>query len=81
LPVGLHDDLRRGEAERDERSDRLSAEEFVRRVAARERTTVDAAAEHVLAVLATLREAVGAAAFSDIVSELPPAYTPLLPRP
>jgi uncharacterized protein (DUF2267 family) len=81
LPLWLHEALRRGAAARDERSLRLGAEEFVERVAELEQTTLDAAADHVRAVLETLRDAVGAAEFSDVVAELPPDYTPLLPRP
>jgi uncharacterized protein (DUF2267 family) len=53
---------------------RMGLEQFVTRVAEREGVDPTDARAHARAVLVTLRRTVGPTAFSDIVSQLPPAY-------
>jgi uncharacterized protein (DUF2267 family) len=59
----------------------MSASEFVRRVAEREKATEDEARRDIRAVLAELREVVSVEEFSDIVVELSRDYDALLPTP
>jgi uncharacterized protein (DUF2267 family) len=77
LPIDFHEALKR---RRNDFVD-LSADEFVRRVAEREKATVDEARRHIRAVLAVLREVVSVEEFSDIVVELSKDYDTLLPLP
>ena len=59
---------------------RLSLTAFLREVARRERLPRGEALKHAKAVLAVLREAVGAKEFSDTVAQLPGEYRELLRR-
>jgi uncharacterized protein (DUF2267 family) len=81
LPIQLHEALRRGAAHADARSRAMPAEEFARRVAAREGASLRDATRHTRAVMATLRDAVGVEEFADVVVELPKDYDPLLRAP
>jgi uncharacterized protein (DUF2267 family) len=76
LPLDFHEPLRR---HRDELVP-MAADEFVHRVAERERTSADEARRHIRQVLAELRETVSVEEFSDIVVELPKDYDALLPH-
>lgn len=80
LPLELHRALRRGRTESDPLSRRMSRDEFVRRVAAREDIPLDEAAEHVRAVFFELRDAIGDE-FFDVSAQLPAEFAPLLPHP
>ncbi len=80
LPFELHPALRRGRTESDPLSRRMTMDEFVRRVAAREDIPIDEAAEHARAVFYELRDAI-AEEFFDVSSQLPAEYAPLLPHP
>ncbi|MBV8951746.1 MAG: DUF2267 domain-containing protein [Actinobacteria bacterium] len=80
LPIELHVALKRGRIHSDPVSQRMSMDEFVRRVAARERVPVDEAAEHVRAVFVELIDVIGEE-FFDVRSQLPPEYDRLLPGP
>lgn len=71
LPVELRAPLKRG---RVPTAVSMPVEEFVARVARREGTTPAAAAEHIRAVFATLRDALPESEFFDITSQLPAAY-------
>jgi uncharacterized protein (DUF2267 family) len=77
LPIDFHDVLKR---RRDEFVD-MSASEFVRRVAERDKASEDDARRHIRAVLAVLRDVVSIEEFSDIVVELSKDYDTLLPTP
>jgi uncharacterized protein (DUF2267 family) len=52
----------------------MSFADFVARVAEREGTTPELARHHAAAVFATLRDALTAEEFHDLLSELPRAY-------
>jgi uncharacterized protein (DUF2267 family) len=78
LPVELHEPLKRGGEQRDRPARRMSVDEFVLRVAARERVSPEQAPQHIRAVLEALREAVGEEYF-DVRAQLPPEYTSVLP--
>ena len=78
LPLRLHAPLRRGAARRDGHAKRMSLETFVEHVAQREGVPAAAAAQHVRAVLATLREAVGDDEFFDAKVQLGAGYEPVL---
>ncbi|MDX6692225.1 MAG: hypothetical protein QOG15_3682 [Solirubrobacteraceae bacterium] len=72
LPLALHDPLYAGRARSDGLAHHVSLDEFALRVAEREGTSdhVLAAREHVVAVLAALREALGDE-FWDVTVQLP----------
>jgi uncharacterized protein (DUF2267 family) len=74
LPVAFHTPLERGRMLSGDTAQRMSFDAFVRRVAELEGVSVDAAFEHVGAVLSTLREAVGEHEFLDVTSQLPSDY-------
>jgi uncharacterized protein (DUF2267 family) len=80
LPVELHPPLRRG-AERTRKAERMSLEDFIRRVAEREGTDAETARDHTRAVFETLREAIGEREFLDITAQLPAAYAAVGARP
>jgi uncharacterized protein (DUF2267 family) len=80
LPFELHRPLKRGRLESDPTSRRMSMEDFVRRVSAREYVPPDEAAEHVRAVFFEVRDAIGDE-FFDVSSQLPADYARLLPHP
>jgi uncharacterized protein (DUF2267 family) len=86
----LHPPLRRGMASATPGARRMSLEDFLRRVAARESAGTDEEAqdeatlsaqvfEHARAVFATLAEAVSRKEWFDIVVELPEDHRPLMP--
>jgi uncharacterized protein (DUF2267 family) len=77
LPANLRPALERGLSE-SRAARRMSAEEFVARVAAREGVSVDEARDHVRVVLAVLREYVSADEFHDVTAQLSNDYAPLL---
>jgi uncharacterized protein (DUF2267 family) len=60
---------------------KMSLEEFVRRIAEREGVPVDVARVHARAVLNTIRDAVVAKEWHDIESELPRSYLAELAEP
>lgn len=81
LPFELHGALKRGRLGSDPRSRRMSMDEFVQRVSAREGgLPADEAAEHVRAVFFELIDAIGEE-FLDVRSQLPAEYGRLLPHP
>jgi uncharacterized protein (DUF2267 family) len=80
LPVQLHPPLKRGKEQGSGNAVRMSADEFVSRVAEREGVTLGEAREHARAVLTTLREAVPDSEFADVISQLPREYDDLLSR-
>jgi hypothetical protein len=59
---------------------RMSFDEFARRVAEFEGSSPLVAREHAVAVLATLREAIGDGEFFDVTVQLPDDYLRALPR-
>jgi uncharacterized protein (DUF2267 family) len=86
----LHPPLRRGTAPATPGARRMSLEDFLRRVAARESAGTDEEAqdeatlfgqvfEHARAVFATLADAVSRKEWFDIVVELPEDHRPLMP--
>ncbi|HEV7906629.1 MAG TPA: DUF2267 domain-containing protein [Pseudonocardiaceae bacterium] len=78
LPEELHAPLRRGTDRTHGAAQKMSLDDFVRRVAEREGVPPDQAREHARAVFATLREAVTDKEFSDVTSQLPDEYDVLL---
>jgi uncharacterized protein (DUF2267 family) len=81
LPVHLHPALRRGSAASGGKAIRMSADEFVERVAEREDVGLEDAREHIRAVLATLRDTVPPDEFADVIAQLPRDYDELLAWP
>lgn len=77
IPRDLYPALDRGLAE-STAAVPMSRDEFVRRVAEREGVSEIEAQEHTRAVFAALRELVSSKEFSDVVSQLPNEYAPLL---
>jgi uncharacterized protein (DUF2267 family) len=67
LPVELHEPLRRGRDRTGGKASAMPLEEFERRVAGREGPGAADVRDHLRAVLATLRDAVGEDGFSDIM--------------
>jgi uncharacterized protein (DUF2267 family) len=80
LPVELHEPLRRGRDRTGGKASAMPLEEFERRVAAREGPGAADVRDHLRAVLATLRDAVGEDEFSDITVQLPRQYDVVLAR-
>jgi uncharacterized protein (DUF2267 family) len=74
LAPELRPPLERGKQRSGGKAQRMSLDEFVRRVGERERASYDDALEHARAVLATLREALPDKEFSDMLSQLPRGY-------
>jgi uncharacterized protein (DUF2267 family) len=74
LPDELGAALERGKARTGGKAQRMSLDEFVRRVAEREGVDHTQAFEHAAAVLRTLRDAVPDKEFSDLLHQLPRAY-------
>jgi uncharacterized protein (DUF2267 family) len=79
LPVALHEPLERGSARTGGKATKMGVDEFVRRVAERERVDIEQAQDHARAVLGTLREAVGNE-FVDVTAQLPDEYEAVLAR-
>jgi uncharacterized protein (DUF2267 family) len=73
LPEELRPALERGKA-RSPKAQRMSLDEFIRRVAEREGIAPEVALDHARAVFATLREALPAKELSDVLAELPRGY-------
>jgi uncharacterized protein (DUF2267 family) len=80
LPVDFHPALERGKELSGGKAQRIRLDDFVRRVAEREGTSLDRALEHVSAVLRTVRDAVGEQEFLDVTSQLPAEYEALVRR-
>jgi uncharacterized protein (DUF2267 family) len=78
LPVELHPALRRGSEANGGKATRMSADEFVSRIAEREQVGLSEARDHARAVLMTLREAVPEGEFVDLVAQLPRQYDELI---
>jgi uncharacterized protein (DUF2267 family) len=78
LPVGFHPALDRGKERSAGKAMRMTLDAFVRQVAELEGTSVDAAIDHVRAVISTLREAVGEQEFLDVTAQLPDDYVALI---
>jgi uncharacterized protein (DUF2267 family) len=74
LPEELRAALKRGKARTRGKAQRMSLDEFVRRVAEREGVDDTQAFEHAGAVLQTLRDSVPDKEFSDLLHQLPRAY-------
>jgi uncharacterized protein (DUF2267 family) len=77
LPIPFHAALKRGKVQADSTTLRMTAEEFVRRVARRLDTSDDRARDTVGAVLATVHEATREE-FLDVTVQLPEGYRDLL---
>jgi uncharacterized protein (DUF2267 family) len=77
LPPELHAPLERGKQRGDGKAVRMSLDDFVRRVAEREGIALEAAREHVAAVLATLHELLPDAEWRDVTAQLPREYESL----
>jgi uncharacterized protein (DUF2267 family) len=80
LPPPLHEPLKVGRAHTGGQARRMTLDEFVERVAAREGVGPDEAREHARAVLTTLREAIPDQEFLDVRVQLPGDYDTLLAR-
>jgi uncharacterized protein (DUF2267 family) len=80
LPLALHEPLERGRERSGDKAQKMSPDEFVRRVAEREGIDLLTAGEHTRAVLLTLREAVGDDEFFDVTVQLPHAWVDQLVR-
>jgi len=78
LPADLHAPLKRGHDRTGPNARRMSADEFLRRVADLEGEDIVIAREHARAVFVTLREAVGVEEFFDIEAQLSDDYASLL---
>jgi len=74
LPDELRAALERGKARTGGKAQRMSLDEFIRRVAEREGVDYTQALEHAGAVFRTLRDAVPDKEFSDLLDQLPRAY-------
>ncbi|MDT4892684.1 MAG: hypothetical protein QOE97_1719 [Pseudonocardiales bacterium] len=74
LPIELHPVLKAARARNPGRASPISLETFTRRVAQREGTDLEHAAQNARAVLTTLREAIGDEEFFDITVQLPPEF-------
>jgi uncharacterized protein (DUF2267 family) len=74
LPIELHAPLEKGKAESGGKAKRMSLDEFVDRVAAREGAGPEQALDDARAVLRTLRDAVGDDEFFDVTVQLPGEY-------
>jgi uncharacterized protein (DUF2267 family) len=66
LPQGLKEDL----VPTEERAESFDADEFARRVAAKTGTSDEDAGAGVIAVLATIRDAVSSGEFDDVLAQL-----------
>jgi uncharacterized protein (DUF2267 family) len=80
LPLALHVPLKAGRARSGGVARRMSFDEFARRVAEFEGSSPLVGREHAVAVLATLREAIGDGEFFDVTVQLPDDYLRALPR-
>jgi len=74
LPDELRAALERGKARTGGKTQRMSLDEFMRRVAEREGVDCTQALEHAGAVFRTLRDAVPDKEFSELLDQLPRAY-------
>jgi uncharacterized protein (DUF2267 family) len=70
-PAGVHPPLQRGKENSGGKARGMSFEQFVAKVAEREGVDREAAREHAVDVLRTLRDAVGEDEFFDLAAELP----------
>jgi uncharacterized protein (DUF2267 family) len=78
LPDELRPSLERGRDRTGGKAQRMSLDEFVARVAEREGVSREQALDHARAVFTTLREAIPDKEWSDLLTELPRAYTEAL---
>jgi uncharacterized protein (DUF2267 family) len=78
LPEELREPLMRGMNSGRGKAQRMSLDEFVGRIADREQAAWEDALEHARAVFATLREAVPEKEWSDVMAQLPRAYSEAL---
>jgi uncharacterized protein (DUF2267 family) len=81
LPDELRAPLERGNERTRGAAERMTLDEFVRRVAEREGVAPDEARGHTRAVFATLREALTPKEFSDMSAQLPEQFAAVMPRP
>ena len=81
LPVELRPALKHGRDRTGGHAQKMSLDDFVARVADRERVTWEDALEHTRAVLVTLREALPDKEWSDMLQQLPRAYHEALLEP
>jgi uncharacterized protein (DUF2267 family) len=77
LPAELHPALERGERE-SRAATPMSADEFLARVAERERVSREEAERHARAVFAALRDVISSKEFADVAAQLSRDYEPLL---
>jgi uncharacterized protein (DUF2267 family) len=78
LPPDLHPALERGKSRSGGKAKRMSLDEFVWRIAEREGVGYEQALEHARAVFAALRDSLTDRELSDMLAELPRAYTEAL---
>jgi uncharacterized protein (DUF2267 family) len=81
IPLALHDALRRGRAAGGDTARRMNLDRFLGRVSELEGVDRFVASDHIRAVFATLREAVGDEEYFDVTAQLPPDYDAVLPGP
>jgi uncharacterized protein (DUF2267 family) len=81
LPPEFRPVLERGKQRSGGQAQKMSLEEFVRRIAEREGVPADVARAHARAVMNTIRDAVVAKEWHDISSELPRSYLQELAEP
>jgi uncharacterized protein (DUF2267 family) len=81
LPAELRPALERGKERSRGKAQRMSLDDFVARVADRERVTWEDALEHTRAVFVTLRETLPDKEWSDMLDELPSGYQEALLQP
>jgi uncharacterized protein (DUF2267 family) len=74
LPADVRPALERGKAHSGDHAQKMSLDEFLSRIAAREGADAVTARQHASAVLATVRDAVTDKEFHDVISELPRSY-------
>jgi uncharacterized protein (DUF2267 family) len=80
IPRNLHPALERGLRESRE-ARKMSVDEFLDHIAEREGISREQALEHTRVVFAALRELITGKEFSDVASQLPGEYAPLLAAP
>jgi uncharacterized protein (DUF2267 family) len=78
LPAELGDPLRRGSEASGGKAQRMSLQQFLARVAERERVSTEEAADHARAVFRALRELLPERELRDVMAELPRDYDVLL---
>jgi uncharacterized protein (DUF2267 family) len=78
LPAELRPPLERGRQRMGGKAQRMSLDEFIRRVAEREGVATEDALDHAQAVFTTLREVIPDKEWADLLAELPRGYAEAL---